>query len=301
MTIRQVDLFDLPRLYRNHSVYQSFDTTDLLAYGAPLGLPRAISRAIPFGNIFTVIEPGTDTRIAAITHYNDQASARLAYLSSSHNDYGEGMLPLVAELAKIAANRGAFHLIAETSSDAPPPDVFRGAGFSTYTTQSIYQFDPANSTRGSSAWRAIPAGTALEAKLLYEQITPPLIQSVEPFQNQAGQLYACAEKKAYARVVKGPAGVVVVPIVHPDVPDLADSFRELALQLGAGGTLPVYFVVRSAISWFTGILREVNCGEVSQQQILVKHLAKPIQAKDARLATNAQGVRVLTQHINNNK
>lgn len=301
MTIRQVDLFDLPRLVRNRSVYLSLDTTDLLAYGAPLGLPRAISRAIPFGQNFTVIEPGQDTRIAAINHGYNQASARLAYLSSSQNDYGDGMLPLVAELAKIAANRGAFHLIAETAPDAPQPDVLSSAGFSAYTTQSIYQFDPASAPSGRSVWRAIPSAMALDAKLLYEQITPPLIQSVEPFQIQAGQLFACTGKKAFARVVKGPAGVVIIPIIHPDAHELADSFRDLAMQVGAGGSLPVYFLVRSAISWFTGILREVKCAEVSHQQVLVKHLAKPILAKDARLATNAQGVRVLTQHINNNK
>lgn len=300
MTTRPVDLFDLPLLIKNRSSYIGLDSAKQLAHGTPLNFSGLVSRAIPINNLYTVIDSSAEPILGSIEHSPEKPSAKLSFLSSHSGHYDDRFIPLIEEMCAVAGKNGAFHIVAETVDNSQVLNLLRRTGFAVYSTQKICQVEPSSVEPASCKWAKLDDAQRLDAKNLYEQITPPMIQAIEPFNVCPGRLLACNGSRVFAWIDEGKAGTVIIPLVHPDEKNLATLFSDLIIDLKASGTPKIFFIIRSTMSWFEPIVTDLGGVEIRTERILVKHLVNFVLEKETVKNAKAQRVTILSSHIKRN-
>jgi hypothetical protein len=141
---------------------------------------------------------------------------------------------------------------------------------------------------------------------LYQSLVPPLVQSAEPFvlNSHQGLVYRHkhGEVQGYVESRRGPRGVYLQPVIHPDVEDsqglLVDLLQALpALYLGR----PVYIAVRSYQSWLEAALEDLHGQAAPRQALFVKHLASAqrVLATNKRLVMEKQQAEPTAPMVNN--
>ena len=80
------------------------------------------------------------------------------------------------------------------------------------------------------------------------------------------------EAQAYVEVLKGSAGVYLVPLVHPSVDDVHTLLLDLINHFRVNGK-PVYMQVRSYQAWLSDALSELKAHPSPRFALMVKHLA----------------------------
>ena len=300
MAVKQVDLFDLPSMYTNRSNWVSLDTVDTLAFGSPFKFPRALGWSLPFGSAFTVTDPAHNFLVASCKHPATLPSARLSFLSSRDDNYGEDFLDVLDELVRLSANHGAFHMTAETADRSISDGILRAQGFSPFSNQTIFVVDKKATDQTKAKWQLVDKDLAFAAKLMYEQVTPPIMLAVEPFCLNGCHWYALGGGQAFARVVVGPTGIVIVPLALPHSQIMGGEYVVLAHQLGQGNRLPFYFVVRSQLGWLLQSFSENGFTNLRDEKVLVKHLAKPVWANSELAQNNTKNISIQASHIKQN-
>ena len=138
------------------------------------------------------------------------------------------------------------------------------------------------------------------AKLVYDQLTPPNIVSVMPFNATSDQWWSCEGKTIFAKVSKGPAGVVIMPLVQTGTKDVEIAFVGLVQQVSQGNKRPVYFILWPYLDWIAPILEKIGGSILIEDKVLVKNLAKKIRVHEEVVTRSTNGIRVQTSHFKQN-
>ena len=293
MTIRSLDLLDLPALYRHRGEAVSLDTTRALTRGNPLGAMGMLSYMNPQRHVYSAVsvEDGV-TLLGGVGHNNGDTHARLLYLAPAASLEQPALPDLIENLGAQAASWGAFHLLAELDEDSRAFMPLRRAGFSVYAGQRMWD---ASSLAGSSTGTQWPRATSVNLQAiqnLHHQIVPPLLQPIEPAPRRAAGFICSGGGPCYAQTSTGLNGIVVYPLIHPDATDVAGKLSGLINCLPNRGGRPIYVCVRTYQAWLEHVLEELGARQGPQQAIMVKHMARLVKDEQAVRARQPAGVSV---------
>ena len=308
MTIRPLDLLDLPALYRFRSEAISLDSARLLTRGNPLGAIGVMAYANPRRHIYSAVARDDEATLAGgVIHNHGQSYARLLYLAPASEMDNEALPGLVENLAAQAGMWGALHVVAETEELSPAFIPLRKAGFSVYAWQRIWDVTELAGEAGSRPngdgaegkgadpqpkWRRVESVNLPAVQNLHHQIVPPLLQVVEtPPRSPNG--FLCNEGgRAYVGVSSGMVGIVLFPLIHPEVTDVGAKLGALIRTLPNRGGRPVYVCVRSYEAWLEPVLEDLGAMAGDRQAIMVKHLAHLVKAEQAARVTQPANISV---------
>jgi len=275
MTVRPLDLLDLPSLARYHHSLLSLDSARMLTRGNPLGPAALLSYLNPRRFIYTAIASENGRSLMGqVTRMESEASARLTFLAPAE-EADALVLPLAESLAAQAGEWGAFHLLADVDEGAPAIRPLRQAGFSMFAWQRIWKMALPETDGISPGWRQVESVDWPAVQSLHNQIIPALLQPIEMLPKQAeGLIFRSGpDLQAYARVSSGPAGVWLEPFVPPEC-ECTPMLGALISAIGRSYRRPVYVCVRSYQAWLESVLEDLGGQAGPQQAVLVKHLAK---------------------------
>jgi hypothetical protein len=294
MTIRSLDLLDLPALYRYRGEATSLDSTRALTRGNPLGAIGMMAYMNPQRHVYSAIcTDGGVTMLGGVIHTNGESLARMLYLAPTSSVDHPELPELIDSLSKEAGSWGAFHVLAELDESSPAFGPLRRTGFVVYTDQRMWDASALEPAGAGKPWPRARSVDLPAIQNLYHQIVPPLIQPVEPMPRRAVG-YICSDGgTCYAASASGFRGVVIFPLMHPEATDVAAKLSGLIRHLSSRRGRPVYVCVRTYQAWLEHVLEDLGAKPGPQQAVMVKHLAHPI--KEAQTARATQPARVSVQ------
>lgn len=301
MTIRPLELIDLPLLRRHRNDAVALDSARALTRGNPLGTIAFLAHFNPARHIFTAIakENGTSL-LGSVMHTRGDSFARLLYLAPASQLTHPEWPALVDMLSAQAGTWGALHVLAELDETSAAFPVLRVAGFAVYAWQRIWDVSSIVNTAGAekkSGWAKAGEVDMISIQNLYHQIVPPLLQPIEPRPSRAGGFIANGGVKSYIHVSSGTMGRMLTPLIHPDVVDVGVSLATLIRDLPGRGALPVYLCVRSYQAWLEPVLADLGATASPRQAVMVKHLARMVKDEQALKAVQPAGVSVQPSRV----
>jgi hypothetical protein len=278
MSVRPLAILDLPYVYSFRDQAIGLDTARSLTRGNPLGAVGLMAYMNPSKHIYSAIVNGKeDPVLGGVIHSRDETFAKLLYLAPSAQ-LGHPDLPeLIENLAAQAGAWGAFHVLAEVdeTSDAFVP--LRRSGFSVYAWQRMWDVSQITEPGSGFEWTRVKSVHVHSIQNLYHQIVPPLLQPVEP-QPNTGSGWMCNEgMKCYVSASQGVYGIVLAPLIHPEVTDVSAKLASLIGNLPDRRNRPVYVCVRSYQAWLEPVLADLGAQGADRQAVMVKHLARLVK------------------------
>ncbi len=297
MTIRPLDLLDLPALYRYRDEVVNLDTARWLTRGNPLGAVGFMAYFNPARYLYSAVasENGISL-LGGIIHTHGETFAKLLYLApASRLDHPE--LPALLEaLAAQAGNWGVFHLLAEADETSQAFTALRKAGFSVYAWQRMWDVSNLAGKNSSTRWMRMRSVDLPWAQSLYHQIVPPLLQPIEPALKQPQGMVCTDRAKCYVSVASGVYGVVLTPFIHPEVSGVSSKLAEIIGNRAARRNRPVYLCVRSYQAWLEPVLEDLGATASERQAVMVKHLTRAVKGEQTAPAVPA-GVSVQPSRV----
>jgi hypothetical protein len=279
MTIRSLALFDLPLLYRYRDNALPLDGTRSLTRGNPLGALGFMNYLNPARHIYTAIVDGNGpSLLGGITHSSGETFAKLLFLAPQ-NHLEDAKLPdLLDNLTKEAGNWGALHVIAEIDETSNVFSALRRGGFSVYAWQRMWDISNLNTAvHQSKDWKRVRSVQRPAVQSLYFQIVPPLLHPIEPLSNQSRGLICDGELNCYVSIASGAYGIVLTPLIHPEVNRVGDKLFSLLNCLPERRGRPLYLCVRSYQAWLEPVLADLGALAAQRQAVMVKHLARLVK------------------------
>jgi len=279
MTVRSLDLLDLPSLPRYRRDVLPLDSARTLTRGNPLGAVALLAYLNPRRHLYTAICIGDGlSLLGQVVQSEGETFARLTFLAPNEQ-LGAGEAPLLEHLSGQAGEWGALHLLAEVDERAKAFKSLRQAGFSMYAWQRVWKLTTPKTDVGKS-WQAAGSRDLVAVQSLYSQLVPALIQPVEVMPRKPGGLVCRANGKiqAYVGLTYGPAGIWVQPLIHPDAEAVPERITALFHNLPDRRERPVYVCVRSYQAWLEGVLEDLGASAGPRQAVMVKHLTVAIKS-----------------------
>ena len=283
MSVRSLDLLDLPTLSRYRRDVLPLDSARLLTRGDPLGALAMLSYLNPRRHIYTAVASQDGASLMGqVTLKEGEPSARLTFLTP-----GEGLngltLPLLDHLAAQAAEWGAFHLLAEVDEDSPAFRSLRQSGFAMYAWQRVWKLPRLDAPSVKWTWREVEETDWPAVQSLHGQIIPALIQPVDSLPKQPAGLVCRPEGalQAYVAVISGTQGIWLQPLVPPDSGCTPEHLVGLAPLIPGWGKRPVYVCVRSYQTWLETALQDLGAEAGDRQAVMVRRMAKTQKVEQA--------------------
>ena len=291
MTIRSLDLLDIPTIARYRNDVLTLDSARALTRGHPLGAMGLLAYINPARHLYAAISNGGEsTLLGGIIHTRGDTFAKLLYLAPSSQLHDTQLPALVEHLASQAGDWQAFHVIAEVDENSDVFPALRMAGFSVYAWQRVWEvslLEKAEAGNGG-AWRRMQSIDMPAVQSLHYQIVPQLLHPVEPAPNRVIG-FVHQGLKCFANVTAGMYGIVLTPLIHPDEHDVSDKIVSLVSGLPDRRGRPVYLNVRSYQAWLEPALEDLGAKASARQAVMVKHLA--------RLVSNGQAARSVPTNV----
>ena len=260
MTIRSLDLRDLPHLYRLRGDAVGLDSTRTLTRGNPLGAVGLMAYVNPARHIYASIADGDGVSLlGGIIHTRGESFAKLLYLAPSSRLDHPDLPALIDHLSSEAGGWGAFHVLAEVDEASNAFDGLRKAGFSVYAWQRMWNISQVAEANLRSDWTRVKSIHLPAIQSLYQQIVPPLLHPVEPIPRRAVGWINDAGAKCYVNVTQGVYGIVLTPLIHPEVADVSAKIVSLVNHLPDRRNRPIYLCVRSYQAWLEPALGRFGC------------------------------------------
>ena len=279
MSIRPLDLLDLPIITRYRNNVLTLDSARALTRGHPLGAMGLLAYVNPARHLYAAIANGGDTALlGGVIHTRGESFAKLLYLAPSSN-LGDPTLPaLIEHLAFQAGEWRAFHVIAEVDESSDVFPALRMAGFSVYAWQRLWDVSLLEKTEPASglSWRRTQSFDLPAVQSLHYQIVPPLLHPVEPAPKRVIG-FVSQDVRCYASVTAGMYGIVLTPLIHPDEHNVSEKILALVAGLPDRRGRKVYLNVRSYEAWLEPVLEDLGAQASSRQAVMVKHLARLIK------------------------
>jgi hypothetical protein len=283
MTVRSLDILDLPFLARYRQDVLSLDSARMLTRGNPIGAMALLSYLNPSRQLYTAVSTENgDSLMGQVILKNDEPSARLTFLAPAEKLNGL-TLPLLDHLTRQAGEWGALHILAEVDEDSPAFKFLRKAGFAMYAWQRAWKLPRWKRKAGQSPWREAEEFDWPAVQSLYGQIVPALLQPIENLPKEASGLVCRPEGnlQAYIAVDSGTRGVWLQPLVPPDSACAAEQLTAIMGVIAGAQRLPIYMCVRSYQAWLESALEELGAEAGARQAIMVKRLAMVIKETQA--------------------
>ncbi len=277
MTVRPLDLLDLPTLSRYRRSVLSLDSARILTRGNPLGPSALLSYLNPRYNIYTALSRENGRSVMGQVLLNEyETSARLTFLAPAEGE-GDVALPLLEHLAAQAGEWGAFHVLAEVDEDSPAFRSLRQANFATYAWQRVWQLPPSGAASEPDSWRPAEGSDWPAIQSLHGQIIPALLLPLETLPEQVTGLVCRPDGnlQAYTTLDSGPKGLWLQPLTPPDSVCRLEQLVGLLRSVPAWRRRPVYMCVRSYQAWLEAALADLGAEAGPRQAVMVKRLAKP--------------------------
>ena len=298
MTIRSLDLRDLPHLYRLRGDALGLDTTRTLTRGNPLGAVGWMAYVNPARHIYASIADGDGVSLlGGIIHTRGESFAKLLYLAPSSQLDHPDLPALIDNLSSEAGSWGAFHVLAEVNEESNGFDGLRKAGFSVYAWQRMWSIGQVTGADSKSDWMRAESIHWNAIQSLYQQIVPPLLHPVEPIPARGVGWMIDTNVKCYVNVTQGVYGIVLMPLIHPEVADVSAKIVSLVRHLPDRRNRPVFLCVRSYQAWLEPALEDLGARAGERQAVMVKHLTRLVKDEQTVLATQPSGVSVQPSRV----
>ncbi len=306
--IRQFQLRDLPLIHRLGEVGIPLDA-ESAAIGYPHPVRSALVNRIMGRHYPTYIWKSDDQANSAFVQFRcDEgcSTARLLFLGTSDalknqeddQEIDEDLwLPLMDDLASISGSRGIHNLIAEVNESGPELPILRKAGFVVYTRQDIWINDSTEDYEKVMNLRPYDSIDDWDVFVLYSNVVPRLIQSVEPNPPlNTGDNWVLREDDELTAFIHANRGTVATwmrLLIHPNAHTKPRMIVKAALGTSeATEEHPIYCCVRKYQSWLQRPLEDVGFRYWGSQAVMVRHLTKAIkmQSQVKNLGFEAQAV-----------
>lgn len=299
MTIRPLDLLDIPIITRYRNDVLTLDSTRALTRGHPLGAMGLLAYINPARHLYAAISNGSEAPLlGGIIHSRGEPFAKLLYLAPSSRLDDRQLPSLLEHLASQAGEWKAFHVTAEVDETSEVFPALRMAGFSVYAWQRLWDVSGIGKTElgVGMGWRRAQAVDLPAAQSLHYQIVPPLLHPVEQAPHHATGFIHLENLKCYASVASGMYGIVLTPLIHPDENNVSEKISALVSSLADRGGRRVYLNVRSYQAWLEPVLEDLGAKVSPRQAVMVKHLARMIkegqQVRSVPASVNVQPSRI---------
>ena len=297
MTIRSLDLRDLRHLYRLRGDALGLDAARTLTRGNPLGAVGLMAYVNPARHIYASIADGDGVNLlGGIIHTRGESFAKLLYLAPSSRLDHPDLPALIDHLSAEAGGWGAFHVLAEVNEASTAFDGLRKSGFSVYAWQRMWNISQVAEAGSRSDWMRVDSIHWTAIQSLYQQIVPPLLHPIEPL-SQRGVGWIDAGLKSYVSVTQGIYGIVLTPLIHPEVADVSAKIVSLVSHLPDRRNRPVYLCVRSYQAWLEAALEDLGASADERQAVMVKHLTRLVRDEQTLLATQPAGVSIQPSRV----
>ena len=274
MTIRPLDILDLPLITRYRNDTLTLDSTRALTRGHPLGAAAFLAYINPARHTYGAVANGNKAALlGGVIHKRDDSYAKLLYLAPASNLDHAALPELLEHLVTQVGEWGAFHVIAEIDETSNAFPALRQAGFSVYAWQRIWNISAINSSVSVKGWARSRSINRPALQSLYHQIVPQLMQPVEPLSKSARGLICNHDVKCYVSLASGAQGIVLTPLIHPEAIDVEMKLASLINCIPDRRNRPVYLCVRSYQAWLEPALEDLGAKVAPRQAVMVKHLA----------------------------
>jgi hypothetical protein len=282
MNIRLIDWRDLSviRRYRHQCLF--FDSMLALTRGTQLDWAKTLFSSIaPTKGVFTYLAVEDDHTaqpvLGQVTFLPGASSARLTCLAPGTALETTGIEALLDFIISDLGERGAFHVLAEADECQQACESLHAMGYAIYARQRIWQLsgDPAGLSR-SAPWRLCSDQDAINIRSLYNNLTPGLVQQMEPapaYHPRGMVCYQGQDLLAYVDLKWGPNGIWAQPFIHPDAEDVPAHLACLLQNLSNRRQRPVYWCVRSYQAWLEASVEALGAQPGPRQAVMVKRLA----------------------------
>ena len=291
--IRPFDLRDLPLVIRLGEQGIILEAETALT-SSPHPVRSALVNMIIGGDYATYVwrsETGKDQAFVQIGMEPGSHSARLACLGASPLEEDaeseaqideDTWLSMLDDLVVVAGQQGAHNLIAEASETGPELPVLRRACFAVYTRQDIW-------TTQQTPEGDIPVELRLrqpvndwDVQVLYSNIVPGLIQSVEPSprldHGQNWVLYEEGELAAFIQLNAGRAATWMRLLIHPNARSKPREVIKAAMRIVSPSQKnTLYCSIRRYQSWLQDPLEQAGFTIWGSQAVMIRHIAQPVE------------------------
>lgn len=279
MTVRSLDLLDLPFLPRYRQDILALDSARLVTRGNPLSTTALLSYLDPRRNIYTaLVNESENTLMGQVALKEGETSARLIFLAPARKI--DDLAPVLLDhLAREAGEWGALHVVAEVDEESPAFQTMRKAGYAMYAWQRIWKLPIFDGDAEKSHWHEAQESDWPAVQSLHTQIVPALLQPVDHLPRQVTGMVCTAGNglQAYAMFTSGPEGIWLQMIIPPDSTCSPAQVHGLVRTLGGGNKKPVHVCVRSYQAWLETALVDLHAEAGPRQAVMVKRLALPIK------------------------
>ena len=139
MTIRPLDLLDIPIITRYRNDVLTLDSARALTRGHPLGTMSLLAYINPARHLYAAIANGGESALlGGVIHSRGDTFAKLLYLAPSSRLDDRQLPALIEHLAVQAGEWKAFHVMAEVDETSDVFPALRMAGFSVYAWQKLW-------------------------------------------------------------------------------------------------------------------------------------------------------------------
>ena len=278
MPIRSLDILDLPLIARYRNDALTLDSTRALTRGHPLGAAGLLAYVNPARHMYAAVANGSKASlIGGVIHSRGETYARLLYLAPASRLDHAALPGLVEHLVSQAGEWGAFHVIAELDETSDAFLALRQAGFSVYAWQRMWDVSELQGAFDvSNGWIRARSANRPALQSLYHQIVPQLMHPVEPLSKSTRGLICDGDVKCYVSLSSGAQGIVLTPLIHPEVTDVDVKLASLLNCIPDRRGRPVYLCVRSYQAWLEPALEDLGAQAAPRQAVMVKHLARLI-------------------------
>ncbi len=298
MTVHSLDIRDLPHLYHLRGEVVGLDSTRTLTRGNPLGAVGLMAYVNPARHITASIADGDGVSLlGGIIHTRGESFAKLLYLAPASGLDHPDLPALIDHLSAEAGNWGAFHVQAEVDETSHTFIGLRKAGFSVYAWQRMWNISQIAESASGPKWKRVESVQSSAIESLYQQIVPPLLHPVEPVPHRAGGWIIDTSVKCYVKVSQGVYGIVLMPLIHPEVTDVSTKIASLVSHLHDRRNRPVYLCVRSYQAWLEPALEDLGAQAGERQAVMVKHLARLIKGEQPVMTTQPSAVSVQPSRV----
>lgn len=205
-------------------------------------------------------------------------------------------LSLLDQAVAEVGRRGIHSLVAEVSETGHELPVLRRAGFAIYTRQDIWVLEGTHQleTAQRKLVRPRQATDDWDIQLLYANIVPRLVQSVEPLpplsNGEGWVLREDGELMAFIHIYKGSLASWLRLFIHPHAEAGVDEIVAAAVQVARPTvTQPVFCCVRRYQSWLQGPLHRAGFSLWGSQAVMVKHTVKHQRKPVAEITAVLEG------------
>ena len=279
MTIRPLDLLDLPTIARYRNEVLTLDSTRALTRGHPLGAMGLLAYINPARHLYAAVSDNEGvTLLGGVIHTRGELFAKLLYLAPSQQLDTPQLTALIEHLTAQAGEWQAFHVIAEVDETSDVFIALRKAGFSVYAWQRVWNASLIQKTESNpgTGWSRVKSIDLPAIQRMHYQIVPQLLHLVDPAPKLPNG-FIHTDGYCFASVSYGVYGVVLTPWILPDEGDVSEKIVSLIASLPDRRGRPVYLNVRSYQAWLEPVLEDLGAKAAPRQAVMVKYLSRLVK------------------------